>query len=67
MITMLLIIIYLIGVVATAVFLYISLEEGYRVTIGDLTIGILCCATSWVGFFSSAAVIFGNFVVFTKK
>ena len=67
MITILLIIIYLIGVVATAVLLYISLEEGYKVTIMDLMIGILCCATSWVGIFISVVVIFSNFVVFTKK
>ena len=64
---MILLIIYLVGVIATAVLLFCSLEKGYKVTLGDLIAGCLICLLSWIGFISVIMICFSDYVVFTKK
>lgn len=64
---MILLIIYLLGVIATAVLLFYSLEKGCKVTVGDLIPGFLICLISWVGFISIILICFSDHVIFTKK
>ena len=60
-------IIYLSGVIATAVLLYLSLEKGYKVLIFDLLFGFLLSLCTWIAFFIILFIIYGDKEVFTKK
>lgn len=60
-------IIYLLGVVATMLFLYCSLEHGLRVTIGDIVIALVISGFSWLAFVTGLIIFFADYVVFIKK
>jgi len=62
-----LIIIYLSGVIATAVICYFGLEKGCKVTVFDLLFGFLLSLCSWVAFITILLTIYGDKEVFTKK
>lgn len=60
-------VIYLIGVIATAVLCYLSLEKGYKVTVFDLFMGFLVSLCSWGAFITLVFIIYNDKVVFIKK
>lgn len=60
-------VIYLSGVIATAVLLYLRLEKGYKVIIFDLLFGFLLSLCSWIAFFIILFIIYGDKEIFTKK
>lgn len=64
---MIALIIYLGGIIATAVICYFSLEKGCKVTVFDLFFGFLLSLCSWVAFVSMLFIIYGDKEVFTKK
>lgn len=64
---MIVLIIYLIGVITTAVLLYLSLEKGCKVTVFDLLFGFLLSLCSWIAFIVILLTIYGDKEVFTKK
>ena len=64
---MIFLIIYLLGCIATAVQLYRALDEGEKVTVGELITAISICTFSWISFFALLVVMFSDKVVFTKK
>ena len=60
-------IIYLSGVIATAILCYFGLEKGYKVTVFELFFALLLSLCSWVAFISILFIIYGDKEVFTKK
>lgn len=60
-------IIYLLGVVATALLLYCGLEHGERITISDIAFALLIIIFSWLTFVTTLIILFGDYEVFTKK
>lgn len=64
---MILLIIYLLGIVASLTLMYRSLEKGDRVTVGDIILAFIYSLSSWVGFIIVIGMFFSNYVVFTKK
>ena len=64
---MILLIIYLLGIVASLILMYRSLEKGDRVTVGDIILALIYSLSSWVGFIIVIGMFFSNYVVFTKK
>lgn len=64
---MILLIIYLLGIVASLTLMYRSLEKGDRVTVGDIILALIYSLSSWVGFIIVIGMFFSNYVVFTKK
>ena len=60
-------IIYILGVVATMLLLYCSLEHGLKITIGDIAFALGISVFSWLTFVISLITIFADRVVFTKK
>ena len=64
---MILLIIYLLGIVASLTLMYRSLEKGDRVTVGDIMLALIYSLSSWVGFIIVVGMLFSNHVVFTKK
>ena len=64
---MILLIIYLLGIVASLILMYRSLEKGDRVTVGDIMLALIYSLSSWVGFIIVVGMLFSNYVVFTKK
>ena len=63
----LILIIYLLGVIATGVLLYCSLEKGYEVTVENLITAFLLCVLSWLAFPFILGYMFSDYVVFRKK
>ena len=64
---MILLIIYLLGIVASLTLMYRSLEKGDRVTVGDIILALIYSLSSWVGFIIVIGMFFSNHIVFTKK
>lgn len=64
---MILLIIYLLGIIASLTLMYRSLEKGDRVTVGDIILALIYSLSSWVGFIIVIGMFFSNYVVFTKK
>lgn len=64
---MIALIIYLIGVIASAVLCYLSLEKGYKVTVFDLLFTFLISLCSWGAFIVTLIFNYGDKVVFIKK
>lgn len=64
---MILLIIYLLGIVASLILMYRSLGKGDRVTVGDIILALIYSLSSWVGFIILICMLFSNYVVFTKK
>lgn len=64
---MILLIIYLLGIVASLILMYCSLGKGDRVTVGDIILALIYSLSSWVGFIILICMLFSNYVVFTKK
>lgn len=64
---MILLIIYLLGIVASLTLMYRSLEKGDRVTVGDIMLALIYSISSWAGFIIVIGMFFSNYVVFTKK
>ena len=60
-------VIYLLGVVAAAVFMYLSLEKGQEVTVSELVMAFFTIALSWIAIPILLCVLLGDHVVFTKK
>lgn len=60
-------IIYLLGVFATMLLLYYSLEHGEKITIGDIAFALVISVCSWLAFIIAFIIFFANYVVFTKK
>ena len=60
-------IIYILGVVATMLLLYCSLEHGAKITIGEIAFAFVMSGFSWLSFFTALIVFFADRVVFTKK
>jgi energy-converting hydrogenase Eha subunit B len=65
--TVLYIILYILGVVATMATIYCSLDKGYVITLSDLTVAVIISLTSWLGFAASFLMFFGNIKIFIKK
>lgn len=64
---MIALIIYLSGIIATAIICYLGLEKGCKVTVLDLLFGFLFSLFSWVAFITILFIIYGDKEVFTKK
>ena len=64
---MIALIIYLSGVIATAVLYYCTLEKGCKVTVFELFFSLLLSLCSWVAFILMLFIIYGDKEVFTKK
>ena len=64
---MIALIIYLSGVIATAIFCYFRLEKGYKIIVFDLLFWFLVSLCSWVAFITTLLFVYGDKVVFTKK
>ena len=59
--------IYLLGVVATILLLYYSLEHGLEITVGDIVFALIISMFSWLTFVICFVIFFADYVVFTKK
>ena len=59
--------IYLLGVVATILLLYYSLEHGLEITVGDIVFALIISMFSWLTFVICFVILFADYVVFTKK
>lgn len=51
-------IIYLLGVVATGLLLYFSLEHETKITIGDIVVALIISVFSWFAFFIGLIIFF---------
>jgi hypothetical protein len=60
-------IIYLLGVVATVLLMYSSLEHGGEITVGDIVCTLMISIFSWLAFVIFLIMCFSDHVVFTKK
>jgi hypothetical protein len=60
-------IIYLLGVIATVLLLYYSLEHGSKITIGDIVFVLVISMFSWLAFVICLVIFFADYVVFIKK
>lgn len=67
MTSIILLVVYLLGVVATIVGMYCDLEKGERVTVNQMLFNLLISSFSWIGFIFFCVVAYGNRVIFTKK
>lgn len=65
--TALLIIIYILGFVATMLTIYHKLEKGSVITVSDIFTYTLISLFSWIGFIITFLVFYGNKKVFIKK
>lgn len=59
--------IYLLGVIATMLLLYYSLEHGTKITVAEIAFALLVSTFSWMTFIIVLIVIFADYKVFTKK
>ena len=60
-------IIYLLGIVATILLIYCSLEHGSKITIGDIMSALVISGFSWLAFVTGLIIFFADYVVFIKK
>ena len=60
-------VIYLLGVVATVLLMYCSLEHGWKITVGDIVCTLMISIFSWLSFVIVLFMCFSDHVVFTKK
>lgn len=60
-------IIYLLGVVATVLLIYSSLEHGYKITVGNIAYTLMISIFSWLAFVLVLFICFSDYIVFTKK
>ena len=61
------IIIYLLGVIATAILLIFIAVEYDEITILDLSMGIIISLTSWFGFMFTGLMKYGEVVIYKRK
>ena len=60
-------IIYILGVVATVLLFYFTLEKGTKVTVMDIAFILVISIFSLVSFIISLLFIYSDEIVFTKK
>lgn len=64
---MFILLIYILGIIATLWFGYYSLDRGSEITLSELSATILMSVFSWVAFFILIMVIYGDKTVLKKK
>ena len=60
-------IIYLLGIVATAILIFIAVKEHDEITLFDLFLGIIISLASWFGFMFISLIEYGEVVIYKRK
>lgn len=64
---MLILLIYILGIIATLYFIYHTIDSGTEVTLIELSFIILVSGFSWLAFIIAILIIYGDKTVFKKK
>lgn len=64
---MLILLIYILGIIATLWIFYHSLCNGEKVTLCDLLLIIMVSILSWIAFIAGIIMVYGDTIVFKKK
>lgn len=64
---MFILLIYILGIIATIWIAYHNLDRGEEITLSELTFFILMCVFSWVSFIIVIIIEYGDTTVFKKK
>lgn len=64
---MLILLIYILGIIATLYFIYHTTDNGTEVTLIELSFIILVSGFSWLAFIIAILIIYGDKTVFKKK
>lgn len=64
---MFILLIYILGFIATLWVFYRSLNSGTEITLNDLSLAIVVCGFSWFGFIILILVMYGDETIFKKE
>ena len=64
---MLILLIYILGIIATLYFIYHTIDSGTEVTLTELSVIISVSSFSWFAFIIAILIIYGEKTVFKKK